>query len=63
MTGRGLKESGKAYNGTLADTKEMLSSMPYDTKRIEKITERSQGNLKGEVLNNIVETKNISKGK
>ncbi len=54
MTGRASKESDEAYNGTLADMKEMLSRMMCDMKRIEKITKKSQGNLKGEFLKNTI---------
>ena len=50
MAGRISEESNETYNGTLAETKKVLRSMPCMTKRVEKITERSQANLKGEVL-------------
>jgi len=63
MAGRVSEESGEAYNGTQADLKGMLSSMPCDERRIEKITERAQGNLKGEVLKCRVMIDNKSKGK
>ena len=41
----------------------MLSSMPCDERRIRRITERAQGNLKGEVLKCRVMIDNKSKGK
>ena len=50
MAGRVSEESNEAYNGTLDDTKTTLRCMPSHTRRINKVTERSQGNLKGEVL-------------
>ena len=50
MAGRVSEESNEAYNGTLADTKRTLQCMPSHTKRINKIAERSQGNLKGKVM-------------
>ena len=50
MAGRVSEESNEAYNGTLADTKRTLQCMPSYTKRIDKIAERSQGNLKGKVM-------------
>ena len=50
MAGRVSEEGGEAFNGIQKDTKFILSRMPCDTKRIEKITERSQANLKGDVM-------------
>ena len=50
MAGRVSEESNEAYNGTLDDTKTTVRCMPSHAKRINKVTERSQGNLKGKVL-------------
>ena len=63
MAGLILEESNEAYNGTLADTKETLSSMPSHKQRINKITERSQGNLKGEVMSSRLIIARKTKGK
>ncbi len=63
MAGRISEESNEAYNGTQADTKAILSCMPCDSKRIQKITERAQGNLKGEVLKSRVQIVKKSSGK
>lgn len=63
MAGLISEESNEAYNGTLADTKDTLSSMPSHRQRINKITERSQGNLKGEVMSSRLIIERKTKGK
>ena len=51
MSGQISEESNKAYNGTLAETKKVLRNMPSTNQNIDKITERSQANLKGKFYN------------
>ena len=63
MAGRISEESNEAYNGTLAETKKVLRSMPSTTKRIAKITERSQANLKGQVLEYRLKIQKATQGK
>ena len=63
MAGLVSEESNEAYNGTLADTKATLSSMPSHKQRINKITKRSQGNLKGEVMSSRLTIQRATKGK
>ena len=63
MAGRVSEESNEAYNGTLDDTKSTLRCMPSHTKRIDKVTERSQANLKGEVLESRLVIQNAKKSR
>ena len=63
MTGRISEESSEAYNGTSADIKRVVQCMPTDKKRVEKIAERAQGNLKGEVVNGRLDILKKRKGK
>ena len=63
MAGRVSEESGEAYNGALKVTKNVLSAMRTDRSRISKITERQQGNLKGEVMMNRLKIEETRKGK
>ena len=50
MAGIVSEESNEAYNGTLATIKRPLCTMSSHTKRINKINERAQGNLKQKVM-------------
>ena len=50
MTGRVSEEGGEAFNGVQKHTKSSLGCMPSNSRRINKIAERSQGNLKGDVM-------------
>ena len=50
MMGRILEESSEVYNGTSRKIKAVVRCMPVHNQRIDKIAERTQGNLKGEVL-------------
>ena len=50
MAGRVIEESNEAYNGTVASLKKVVKCMPSHEQRIDKINERAQGNLKGEVM-------------
>ena len=63
MTGRISEESHEAYNATMADVKTIVRCMPCDEKRVEKIAERTQGNLKGEVATSRLEISRKRKGK
>ena len=63
MTGRILEESNKAYNATMTDVKMFVRCMPTDKKRIKKIAEGLQGNLKGEVATSRLEILRKRKGK
>ena len=62
MAGRVSEESNEAYNAMLRILKEILKQMPSRKKRIEKITERSQGNLKGDVVESTLAIQNRIKG-
>lgn len=50
MTGRVSEEGGEAFNGVQKRTKSSVGCMPSNRRRINKIAERSQGNLKGDVM-------------
>ena len=50
MTGRISEESNEAFNGTLANVKSKLKSMPTTATRVEVTNARTQSNLKGEIL-------------
>ena len=50
MTGRVSEEGAEAFNGVQKHTKSLLGCMPSNSRRINKIAERSQGNLKGDVM-------------
>lgn len=63
MAGRVSEEGGEAFNGTQKGTKGDLKCMPSNSKRITKISERSQGNLKGDVLKNRLKIDEKKKGK
>ena len=63
MAGRVSEESGEAFNGTNKIRKNVLSRMSSDKARIKKTTEREQGNLKTEVMNNTLRIKEKSEGK
>ena len=57
MTGRVSEEGGEAFNGVQKRTKSSLGCMPSDSRRIQKIAERSQGNLKGDVMRRRLQTR------
>ena len=63
MTGRVSEESNEAYNGTLKEVKRILRCMVSDEQRIQKITERSQANVNGGVVEKRIEIENNCKGK
>ena len=63
MLGRVSEESNEAYNDTLANTKKVVKCMVSHKKRIAKITERSQGNLKGRVMRSRLQIKKENSGK
>ena len=50
MAGRVSEESNEAFSGTLAKVKRLLACMPATVGRIELVNARTQGNLKGEIL-------------
>ena len=50
MAGRVSEESLESFNAVVAEIKRALRSMPTTTGRMNKINERLQGNLKGEVV-------------
>ena len=57
------KESCKPFNCTLASTKSMLKCIPTINQRVAKVNERTQANLKGEVLKEKVFLKKASERK
>ncbi len=63
MAGRVSEESGEAYNGANKHRKSLVACMPCDERRIEKITERDQGNLKGKVVHSRLQITNGNKGR
>ena len=63
MAGRVSKKSNKAYNGTLANTKKVVKCMVSHNKRIAKIAEWSQGNLKGRVMRSKLHIEKENRGK
>ena len=63
MTGRISEEGGEAFNGTQKHNKDSVKSMASHGKRIRKITERSQVNLKGNVLKSRLEIDQSTAGK
>ena len=63
MSGRVSDEGGEAYNGVQKDTKSSLVCMPSNSRRINKISERSQGNLKGDALKSRLQINEKTTGK
>ena len=63
MTGRISEEGAEAFNGTQKRTKDSVKSMASHSKRIGKIAERSQGNLKANVMQNRLEIDRRTAGK
>jgi hypothetical protein len=61
MAGIVSEESNEAYNGTLATIKKPLCTLPSHTRRINKINERAQGNLKRKVMEQRLVIENATK--
>ena len=62
MSGRVSEESNEAFNATLEEIKKVLRSMVSHRQRINKIDERSQGNIKGGVLEKRLMIEEAKKG-
>ena len=62
MTGRVSEESNEAYNAKLEEIKKVLQCMVIHKQRVRKWNERSQVNLKGEVVGHKKEIVNKIKG-
>ena len=63
MAGRMSEERNGAYNGTLNDIKTTLQYMPPHIRRINKVAERSQGDLKGGVLESRLVIQKVKKSR
>ena len=62
MTGRVSEESNESFNATLAEIKDRVKTMASHTQRIEITNARTQGNLKGEILDEKVQLKRATMG-
>ena len=58
MTGRVSEESNESFNATLAEIKYRLKCMPLTKQRIEITNAQTQGNLKGDILEEKISLKN-----
>ena len=63
MTGRISEESNEARNGIQKETKRILKSMVSQEQRVQKMAQRSQGNLKCDVIEGRLEIAERCKGK
>jgi len=63
MTGRVSEESNESFNATLAEIKYRVKCMPMTQKRIEITNARTQGNLKGDILDEKIKLKKAITGK
>ena len=63
MTGRVSEESNESFNATLAEIKDRLKCMTSHKQRIEITNARTQGNLKGDILDEKIVLKRKTSGK